>query len=144
VAQDTAAVAAGRIADLPGLQAASHAELAEAGDNRLLADLLRLRDRSAPLFRCHGFAFARETWAEHGRILPAAINRDAERLWQPAYRHVINAGPRCGARGSEPSRRCGRQRRRLDPRTLFSRLDSSSDAPALGHSWPVRSGAKLI
>ena len=129
-----------------GLQAAFDPGLAEAGHNRLIADLLRLpHDRSAPLFRCYGFAFARRTRAERGRILAAAIARDAERLWRLSYWYAINSGPRCRAKRSEPSRHCGCQRRRVDPRTMFSRLDSPSDASgpaALGNSRPVTGPAR--
>lgn len=93
LARGTEAIAAGRVADLPGLNGAFHAGLAQAGHNRLLADLMRtLRDRSAPVFRGYGIDFARATWAEHAGILRAVIAGDAELASLLAYRHVINAG----------------------------------------------------
>ncbi len=89
----TEAIAAGKAADLPDLNDAFHAGLAQASHNRLLADLMRtLRDRSAPVFRGFGIDFARATWAEHADILRAVIAGDAELASLLAYRHVINAG----------------------------------------------------
>ncbi len=103
LAQGTAAIEAGRLADLPALNMAFHAELARAGHNGVLADLMRmLRDRSAPLFRGYGLEFARETWAEHAGILRAVIAGDAELASLLAYRHVINAGSLYGAGGPKP------------------------------------------
>ncbi len=93
LARGTEAIAAGHVAELPGLNDAFHAGLAEAGHNRVLADLMRtLRDRSAPLFRGFGMEFARATWAEHAGILRAVIAGDPELASLLAYRHVINAG----------------------------------------------------
>jgi DNA-binding GntR family transcriptional regulator len=89
----TEAIEAGRLAELPRLNDDFHAHLAEAGHNRVLADLMRtLRDRSAPLFRGVGLEFARDSWAEHAGILRAVIAGDAELAALLAYRHVINAG----------------------------------------------------
>ena len=89
----TAAIEAGRAAELPALNDAFHADLARAGHNRILADMMRmLRDRSAPLFRGVGVEFARESWAEHAGILRAVIAGDAELASLLAYRHVMNAG----------------------------------------------------
>jgi DNA-binding GntR family transcriptional regulator len=93
LARGTEAIAAGRVAELPHLNDAFHTHLAEAGHNRVLADLMRtLRDRTAPLFRGYGLDFARDTWAEHAGILRAVIAGDAELASLLAYRHVINAG----------------------------------------------------
>jgi DNA-binding GntR family transcriptional regulator len=93
LARGTEAIAAGHVAELPELNGAFHAGLAEAGHNRVLADLMRtLRDRSAPLFRRFGMEFARATWAEHAGILRAVIAGDPELASLLAYRHVINAG----------------------------------------------------
>jgi DNA-binding GntR family transcriptional regulator len=89
----TEAIEAGRVTDLPGLNDAFHTHLAQAGHNRVLADLMKtLRDRSAPLFRGFGLDFARASWAEHAGILRAVIAGDAEMASLLAYRHVINAG----------------------------------------------------
>lgn len=93
LARGTEAIAAGRVAELPGLNDAFHAGLAQASHNRVLADLMRsLRDRSAPLFRGFGMEFARATWAEHAGILQAVIAGDPELASLLAYRHVISAG----------------------------------------------------
>ena len=97
LARGTEAIEAGRLADLPGLNDDFHALLAEAGRNRVLADLMRtLRDRTAPLFRGVGLDFARDSWAEHAGILRAVIAGDAELASLLAYRHVINAGSHRG------------------------------------------------
>jgi DNA-binding GntR family transcriptional regulator len=89
----TEAIEAGRVAELPGLNDAFHTHLAQAGHNRVLADLMKtLRDRSAPLFRGFGLEFARASWAEHAGILRAVIAGDAEMASLLAHRHVINAG----------------------------------------------------
>jgi len=88
----TAAIAAGRVADLPKLNDDFHAGLARAGHNRVLSDLMRtLRDRSAPLFRGYGLDFARATWDEHAGILRAVIAGDTDLAPLLAYRHVMNA-----------------------------------------------------
>ena len=88
-----AAIEAGEAADLVALNDAFHTHLAQAGRNRVLADLMKtLRDRTAPLFRGADVAFARTTWAEHAGILRAVIAGDAELASLLAYRHVINAG----------------------------------------------------
>jgi DNA-binding GntR family transcriptional regulator len=92
LARGTEAIEAGNTAELPGLNDAFHADLARAGHNRVLADMMRmLRDRSAPLFRGIGGEFARESWAEHAGILRAVIAGDAELASLLAYRHVMNA-----------------------------------------------------
>jgi DNA-binding GntR family transcriptional regulator len=92
LARGTQAIEAGRVEDLPGLNANFHAGLAQAGHNRVLSDLMRtLRDRSAPLFRGYGLDFARATWAEHAGILRAVIAGDAELASLLAYRHVMSA-----------------------------------------------------
>jgi DNA-binding GntR family transcriptional regulator len=89
----TEAIEAGRLTELPKLNDDFHGHLAEAGHNRVLADLMRtLRDRTAPLFRGVGLEFARDSWAEHAGILRAVIAGDAELAALLAYRHVINAG----------------------------------------------------
>jgi DNA-binding GntR family transcriptional regulator len=91
--QGSAAILAGRIEELPALNDAFHTLLAEAGQNRVMADLMRtMRDRSAPLFRGYGLDFARASWAEHAGILRAVIDGDPELASLLAYRHVINAG----------------------------------------------------
>ncbi len=93
LAEGTDAIAAGRTEHLSRLNDAFHTHLAQAGHNRVLADLMRtLRDRTAPLFRRTGLEFARISWAEHADILRSVIAGDAELASLLAYRHVINAG----------------------------------------------------
>jgi DNA-binding GntR family transcriptional regulator len=93
LARGTEAIEAGQIGELPKLNEDFHTHLAQAGCNRVLADLMRmLRDRTAPLFRGIGLEFARDSWAEHAGILRAVIAGDAELASLLAYRHVINAG----------------------------------------------------
>jgi DNA-binding GntR family transcriptional regulator len=92
----------GRLQDLPGLNDQFHTELAQAGHNRILADLIKsLRDRSTPLFRQAGVAATRRSWAEHEAILRAVIAGDAELASLLAHRHVLSAGKRAGAGGDE-------------------------------------------
>jgi DNA-binding GntR family transcriptional regulator len=91
----SAAIREKRLEDLPALNDAFHEGLARAGRNRVLVDLMKtLRERSAPLFRGVGLAFATESWAEHAGILRAVIAGDAELASLLAYRHVLNAGTR--------------------------------------------------
>lgn len=93
--QGSAAVEGNDLSELAGLNDAFHAELARAGHNRMLADLIRsLRDRSAPLFRGTGTAASRRSWSEHEGILRAVIAGDAELASLLAHRHVLNAGRR--------------------------------------------------
>jgi DNA-binding GntR family transcriptional regulator len=91
--EGAAAVETGSVAELQRLNDLFHFNLAQAGHNRVLADLMHtLRDRSAPLFRGVGLEFAPLSWAEHAAILRAVIAGDAEMASLLAYRHVINAG----------------------------------------------------
>jgi DNA-binding GntR family transcriptional regulator len=91
--EGTEAVETLSLAELQRLNDRFHGSLAQAGENRVLADLMRtLRDRTAPLFLSAGLAFARLSWSEHAAILRAVIAGDAEMASLLAYRHVINAG----------------------------------------------------
>lgn len=92
LARGTQSAELGRADELLALNDEFHADLARAGHNRVLADLMRmLRDRSAPLFRGFGLEFARRSWAEHADILRAVIAGDAELAALLAYRHVKHA-----------------------------------------------------
>lgn len=91
----TEALGEARVEDLGRLNDDFHSNLAQAGCNRVLADLMRtLRDRTAPLFRGFGIEAARAAWSEHADILRAVIDGDAELASLLAYRHVMNAGAR--------------------------------------------------
>ena len=93
LARGAAAVEAGAIERVPPLNDEFHALLADAGRNRVLADLMKtLRDRTSPLFRRSDAAIERESWAEHAAILRAVLDGDAEVAAALAYRHVIHAG----------------------------------------------------
>jgi DNA-binding GntR family transcriptional regulator len=93
LARGTAAIDRGDTAALPYLNNEFHAQLAQAGHNRVMADLMKtLRDRTAPLFRSIGLDAARRSWAEHAEILRAVIAGDSELASLLAYRHVLNAG----------------------------------------------------
>ncbi|HVY14424.1 MAG TPA: GntR family transcriptional regulator [Rhodopila sp.] len=103
LARGTEAVEAARIDELPRLNDEFHAHLAQAGRNRVLADLMKtLRERTGPLFRGVGIEAQRDSWSEHAGILRAVIAGDAELASLLAYRHVLNAGLRQGD-GGEPS-----------------------------------------
>jgi DNA-binding GntR family transcriptional regulator len=92
------AIAAARSADLPALNDAFHSELARAGHNRVLADLMKsLRDRTAVLFPGPGLAVARVAWAEHAAILRAVIAGQGELAAHLAYRHVRRAATQTAA-----------------------------------------------
>lgn len=101
--QGSSAVDEGRLSELPQLNDEFHAELALAGHNRILADLIKsLRDRSAPLFRGGGGLSPRRSWAEHEGILRAVIAGDAELASLLAHRHVLNAGKQDGGDAEWP------------------------------------------
>ncbi len=74
-----------------------HDILAGAGQNRMLADLMRsLRDRTSPLFAGLPPPRLRESWDEHARIIRAILDGDDELAALLAYRHVMNAGAAAG------------------------------------------------
>ncbi len=89
----TEAVAAKRYDLLPGLNQQFHNELAAAGRNRLLADLLkRLRERTAMLFAPTDPERQARTWEEHSGILRAIIAGDERSAATLAAEHVMRAG----------------------------------------------------
>jgi len=89
----TEAVAAGRYELLSDLNQQFHHELAEAGKNRVLSDLLkRLRERTAMLFSPADPERQARTWEEHAAILRAIINRDERAAATLAAEHVMRAG----------------------------------------------------
>jgi DNA-binding GntR family transcriptional regulator len=87
------AVAANRNDELTDLNQQFHHELAEAGQNRLLADLLkRLRERTAMLFSPNNPVRRSRTWEEHASILRAIIQGDERAAATLAAEHVMHAG----------------------------------------------------
>jgi DNA-binding GntR family transcriptional regulator len=89
----TAAVSAGHFDQLFRLNQEFHSELAAAGQNRVLGDLLqRLRDRTAMLFAPMSPSRQSRSWNEHAGILRAIIEGDERLAATLAAEHVIRAG----------------------------------------------------
>jgi DNA-binding GntR family transcriptional regulator len=89
----TDAVAAKRFELLSGLNQQFHHELATAGRNRVLTDLLkRLRERTAMLFAPTDPERQARTWDEHAGILRAIIAGDERAAATLAAEHVMRAG----------------------------------------------------
>jgi DNA-binding GntR family transcriptional regulator len=87
------AVATGRYELLSDLNQQFHYELAEAGQNRVLGDLLKkLRERTAMLFSPADPVRQARTWEEHAAILRAIINSDERAAAALAVEHVMRAG----------------------------------------------------
>lgn len=89
----TAAVAAGHFDQLFRLNQEFHNELAAAGQNRVLGELLqRLRDRTAMLFAPMSPSRQSRSWSEHAGILRAIIDGDERAAATLAAEHVMRAG----------------------------------------------------
>lgn len=89
----TAAVAARRFDQLFDLNQQFHRELAAAGQNTVLGDLLqKLRERSAMLFSPMDPARQARFWDEHAAILRAIIDGDERTAATLAAEHVMRAG----------------------------------------------------
>lgn len=89
----SAAVAQGRFDQLNDLNQQFHRELATAGQNTVLGDLLeRLRERTAMLFSPTDPAQQRRSWDEHAGILRAIIDGDERLAATLAAEHVMRAG----------------------------------------------------
>lgn len=89
----TAAVNAGHFDQLFRLNQEFHSELAAAGQNRVLGDLLqRLRDRTAMLFAPMSPSRQSRSWNEHAGILRAIIDGDERAAATLAADHVMRAG----------------------------------------------------
>lgn len=87
------AVAQGRFDLLSDLNQQFHRELALAGQNTVLGDLLkRLRERTAILFSPGDPSQQRRAWDEHAGILRAIIAGDERLAATLAAEHVIRAG----------------------------------------------------
>jgi len=87
------AVKAKRYDLLTGLNQQFHQELAAAGRNRVLGDLLkRLRERTAMLFSPTDPVQQARNWEEHAGILRAIIEGDERSAAARAAEHVMRAG----------------------------------------------------
>jgi len=93
LAKGTAAMQAGRFEQLAMLNQQFHAELALAGQNKVLAELLtRLRDRTEMLFAPTDPTRQDQAWEEHAAILRAIIEGDEQSAASLADAHVTRAG----------------------------------------------------
>jgi DNA-binding GntR family transcriptional regulator len=91
--QGNEAVAAKRYDLLSDLNQQFHQELAAAGRNRVLSDLLkRLRERTAMLFAPTDPVRQARSWDEHAGILRAIIAGDERAAATLAAEHVMRAG----------------------------------------------------
>jgi DNA-binding GntR family transcriptional regulator len=89
----SAAVAAKRFDQLFDLNQLFHRELAAAGQNTVLGELLqKLRERTAMLFSPQDPARQARTWEEHAAILRAIIDGDERAAASLAGEHVMRAG----------------------------------------------------
>jgi DNA-binding GntR family transcriptional regulator len=89
----TAAVAARRFEQLFDLNQQFHRELAAAGQNTVLGDIMqRLRERTAMLFSPMNPARQARNWDEHAAILRAIIEGDERTAATLASEHVMRAG----------------------------------------------------
>jgi DNA-binding GntR family transcriptional regulator len=87
------AVAAGHYDQLFDLNQQFHSELANAGQNRVLGDMLQnLRDRTATLFSPRDPGRQARSWSEHAGILRAIVAGDERAAAELAAEHVIRAG----------------------------------------------------
>jgi DNA-binding GntR family transcriptional regulator len=89
----SAAVAARRFEQLFDLNQLFHRELAAAGQNTVLGDLLqKLRERTAMLFSPMDPGRQARSWEEHAAILRAIIKGDERAAATLAAEHVMRAG----------------------------------------------------
>ena len=94
-----AAVAAGRLGELPELNRQFHRALAEAGQNRVLGEVLeRLRTRTVRLFAPEEPERQQRFWEEHAGILQAILEGDEDEAARRATAHVIGAGTQVSGR----------------------------------------------
>ena len=89
----TAAVTARRFEQLFDLNQQFHRELAAAGQNTVLGDIMqKLRERTAMLFSPMNPARQARNWDEHAAILRAIIEGDERAAAMLASEHVMRAG----------------------------------------------------
>jgi DNA-binding GntR family transcriptional regulator len=88
----TEAAASGRYDDLPALNVRFHQELASAGQNELLGEMLeRLRAKTAMFFAPTEPGRQQGQWSEHAAILRAILDGDEGNAARLAANHVIGA-----------------------------------------------------
>lgn len=88
-----AVLQSGKLAGLVELNAQFHAALAEAGNNRLLGELLStLRARSALFFSPDAPHRQERNWVEHAAILNAIVAGDENLAAELAMQHILQAG----------------------------------------------------
>jgi DNA-binding GntR family transcriptional regulator len=93
LSKGTAAVTARRFEQLFDLNQQFHRELAAAGQNAVLGDIMqRLRERTAMLFSPMNPARQARNWDEHAAILRAIIEGDERAAATLASEHVMRAG----------------------------------------------------
>lgn len=89
----TEAVKAGRSTELVSLNQEFHKELAAAGQNKVMGELMRrLRERTAILFSAPPIERQARIWEEHADILRAILDGDERRAASLAARHAMRAG----------------------------------------------------
>jgi DNA-binding GntR family transcriptional regulator len=92
LARGDAAAASGTTAELAALNREFHEQLARAGSNRVLQDMMRgLRERTELVFRRNSAERAPDDWREHAAILAAVVEGDEALATLMAMRHVHNA-----------------------------------------------------
>jgi DNA-binding GntR family transcriptional regulator len=92
LAEGSAAAAGGETARLAALNSRYHELLAEAGMNRILAEMMRqLRERTAAFFGSAPSIVVRR-WQDHAGIVQAIIDGDEDLAAALAARHVSESG----------------------------------------------------
>ncbi|MGF7238566.1 MAG: GntR family transcriptional regulator [Frankia sp.] len=92
LARGRAAVAAGRLRDLPGLNTAFHGLLARASGNTSLDQLIdQLRHKIAWVYAVELTRRAGDSWVEHQQILTAVVRGDADSARALMVAHVRGA-----------------------------------------------------
>jgi hypothetical protein len=143
----SAAVAARRFDQLFDLNQLFHRELAAAGQNTVLGELMqKLRERTAMLFSPQDPARQARSWEEHAAILRAIIDGDERAAASLAAEHVMRAGMDflvgLNSGGETPlfllSEQNTKRREGASQPAPASRLKSAKMPPAPGKS---RSGA---
>ncbi|MEJ7720587.1 MAG: FCD domain-containing protein [Ilumatobacteraceae bacterium] len=87
-----AAVAAGRIDDLPALNTEFHTTLAAAADNELLASTLaRLSDIIRWVYAARIQRRSQRSWCEHAGIVEAVAAGDGARAERCGFDHIVAA-----------------------------------------------------
>ncbi|MGH7052176.1 MAG: GntR family transcriptional regulator [Acetobacteraceae bacterium] len=134
LAKGAAAVVGKRLDQLPLLNQQFHIELAAAGQNAVLGELLkRLRERTAALFAPGDPRLQALRWDEHAAILRAILEGDEDAAARRAAEHVTRAGedflaasesPEAPQPRSSPGRRIAPRSRLPEAASALDRVDS--------------------